>query len=179
MGAIYFAPFFYQNFCITLKRKINTLHYVNKLKRNTKKLDDIRSGKIKEGLKLNIPSIDEFIRFKHSNFNVILGHANVGKTTVILYLMLLYTKRYNLRWLIFSSENEPYSILRKLVEFLDLNPLNKVSSEDYKTHLEYVNKHFKIIDTSELYTFRGLMDIAKATKEAWDYQGLLIDNIIA
>ena len=87
------------------------------LNETQKKLDDIRSGKTKEGLKLNIPAIDEYIRFKHSNFNVILGHANVGKTTVILYLMLLYTKRFNLRWLIFSSENEPYSILRKLVEF--------------------------------------------------------------
>ena len=43
------------------------------LNETQKKLDDIRSGKIKEGLKLNIPSIDEFIRFKHSNFNVILG----------------------------------------------------------------------------------------------------------
>ena len=145
------------------------------LNETQKKLDDIRSGVVKEGLKLNIPEIDEYIRFKFSNFNVILGHANVGKTTVILYLMLLYTKRYNLRWLIFSSENEPYSILRKLIEFLDLNPLNKVESDNYKIHLEYINNHFKIIDTSELYTFRGLMDIAKATKEAWDYQGMLID----
>ena len=145
------------------------------LNETQKKLDDIRSGKTKEGLKLNIPAIDEYIRFKHSNFNVILGHANVGKTTVILYLMLLYTKRFNLRWLIFSSENEPYSILRKLVEFLDLKPLNKVESEDYKKHLEYINKHFKMVDTSELYTFRNLMDLAKATKDAWDYQGMLID----
>lgn len=145
------------------------------LNETQKKLDDIRSGVVKEGLKLNIPEMDEYIRFKYSNFNVILGHANVGKTTVILYLMLLYTKRYNLRWLIFSSENEPYSILRKLIEFLDLNPLNKVESDNYKTHLDYINNHFKIVDTSELYTFRGLMDIAKATKEAWDYQGMLID----
>ena len=64
------------------------------------KLKDVRSGKIKEGLKLNNPKIDEHYRFKYGNFNVILGHANVGKTTVILYLMLLYSLKHNLKWLV-------------------------------------------------------------------------------
>ena len=108
------------------------------VKNTTRYLDDIRSGKIKEGLKLDINEIDQYIRFKPANFNVILGHANVGKTTLILYLMLLYTKKHKLRWLIFSSENEPYSIMRKLIEFLDLNPLNKVSEENYKKHIDYL-----------------------------------------
>ena len=52
------------------------------------KLNQVRTGQIKEGLSLGIPAIDEFMRFKHSSFNVILGHSNVGKTTVILYMML-------------------------------------------------------------------------------------------
>ena len=54
------------------------------------KLRKIRSGKIKEGMRLGIPELDEHFRFKYGNFNVLLGHANVGKTTVVLYLMLLY-----------------------------------------------------------------------------------------
>tara|TARA_Y100000114_G_C11756880_1_gene327310 strand:- start:424 stop:1338 length:915 start_codon:yes stop_codon:yes gene_type:complete len=145
------------------------------VKNTTRYLDDIRSGKIKEGLKLDISEIDQYIRFKPANFNVILGHANVGKTTLILYLMLLYTKKHNLRWLIFSSENEPYSIMRKLIEFLDLNPLNKVSEENYKKHIDYINRYFKIIDTQELYSYKSLLEMANATKDAWDYQGMLID----
>ena len=104
-------------------------------KKTSQHLNDIRSGKVKEGLKLGIPEIDDFIRFKPSNFNVILGHANVGKTTVILYLMLLYTQKHNLRWLIFSSENEAYSILRKLVEFLELKPLNEIEEKQMTKQL--------------------------------------------
>ncbi|QDP61368.1 MAG: putative bifunctional DNA primase/polymerase [Prokaryotic dsDNA virus sp.] len=138
-------------------------------------LDKIRSGKIKEGLKLEIPEIDQFIRFKPTNFNVILGHANVGKTTLILYLMLLYTKKHGLRWLIFSSENEAYSILRKLIEFLELQPLNKIEPKNYKKHIDYINNHFKIIDSSELYTYKTLLETANNVKSAWDYNGLLID----
>ena len=52
-------------------------------------LRQIRSGKLKEGLKLDIPQLDEYIRFKTSNFNIVLGHANVGKTTSILYLIII------------------------------------------------------------------------------------------
>ena len=47
---------------------------------------DIKNGKIKEGLKIDITEIDEYLRFKHGNFNMLIGHANVGKTTVLTYL---------------------------------------------------------------------------------------------
>tara|TARA_R110002111_G_scaffold261373_1_gene334190 strand:+ start:1797 stop:2714 length:918 start_codon:yes stop_codon:yes gene_type:complete len=138
-------------------------------------LQDIRSGKIKEGEGLGIPMFDEYIRFKEGNFNVVLGHANVGKTTVILYLMLCYTKKLGKRWLIYSSENEAHSILRKLVEFLDLKPINKVTEVDFQKHLSYINDHFKIIDNKTLYNYRSLLELSKHIKNAWNYDGLLID----
>ena len=50
------------------------------------KLNKIRTGQQKEAYKLDIQEIDEYIRFKEANFNIVLGHANVGKTTVILYI---------------------------------------------------------------------------------------------
>ena len=138
-------------------------------------LKDIRTGKIKEGEKLGVPLIDQYIRFKKSNFNVILGHANVGKTTVILYLMLAYSRRNKTRWLIYSSENESHSILRKLVEFMDLNPINRISEVNFDEHLVFINDHFKIIDSSKLYNYRSLLSLAKTIKEAWNYNGMLID----
>ena len=79
------------------------------------KLRQIRNGSVKEGLRLDIPEIDDYLRFKPNGFNVILGQANVGKTSAVLFLMLCYTLKYGKRWLIFSSENQPHSIIRKLV----------------------------------------------------------------
>jgi hypothetical protein len=139
------------------------------------KLNKIRTGEIKEGEKIGFPAIDEFIRFKEGNFNVILGHANVGKTTVILYLMLVFAKRLKKRWLIFSSENEPHSILRKLVEFLEQKPITKISEEVFNKHLDFINEYFKIIDNGQLYTYRQIIELATAYKKAWNYHGLLID----
>jgi KaiC/GvpD/RAD55 family RecA-like ATPase len=79
-------------------------------------LNDIRTGKIKEGLKLGIEEIDTYFRFK-KGFTVILGHANTGKTQTMLYLMYLYTLKHKLKWLMFSSENSPHSLYKKLIEF--------------------------------------------------------------
>jgi hypothetical protein len=146
-----------------------------KVKEQINKLNAIRKGEFKEGLGLGIPDIDEHFRFKPTNFNVILGHANVGKTTVILYLMLAYSKKHDLRWLIFSSENEAYSILRKMVEYLEGLPINKISEDTMLERLSWLDDHFKIIDTNELYSYKKLLDLAGQIKDAWNYDGLLID----
>ena len=138
-------------------------------------LDKIRVGKIKEGLSLGIPEIDDYIRFKPQNFNVILGHANVGKTTVILFMMLSYSCKYKKKWLVFSSENEAYSIVRKLVEFLSEKPVTELNPKDFKKYSKFVYDHFKIVDGNKLYTYKELLELATSVKEAWDYHGLLID----
>lgn len=139
------------------------------------KLNKIRIGQQKEAYKLDIQEIDEYIRFKEANFNIVLGHANVGKTTVILYMMLLYAKRLGIRWLVFSSENEPHSIVRKLVEFLEQKPINKIEETDFNEHIDWIFEYFKIVDTSSLYTYRQLIELGTAIKKAWDYKGMLID----
>ena len=36
---------------------------------------DIKHGRIKEGLKIGIKEVDEYLRFKHGNFNILIGHV--------------------------------------------------------------------------------------------------------
>jgi len=146
-----------------------------KVKDQINKLNAIRKGEFKEGLGLGIPDIDEHFRFKRNEFGVILGHSNVGKTTTVLYLMLCYSVKHDLRWLVFSSENEAYSILRKMVEYLEGLPINKISEDAMLERLSWLDDHFKIIDANELFTYKKLLDLAGQIKDAWNYDGFLID----
>lgn len=139
------------------------------------KINDILAGRIKEGLSLGIKPIDEYLRFKPGNFNVILGHANVGKTNLTLYLMLLYSIKHDLKWLIFSSENEPYTLIKKMVEFLEVDIINRVPKHYLEERLEWINDHFKFIDNNSLYSYKDLLQLGKDVKKAWDYDGFLID----
>lgn len=148
------------------------LAQINKLQEN---ILDIKYGRVKEGLKIGVTEIDEHIRFKQGNFNIIIGHANVGKTTVIIYTMLLYTIKHKIKWLIFSAENTPQSIARKIIEFKTGKPISKMTDEEIQETLEWVNEYFKIIDVSDAYTYKKLLDEAIEVKKDFEYHGLLID----
>lgn len=139
------------------------------------KLLDVKYDRIEQGLKLGIAEIDEWLRFKKGNFNICVGHANTGKTTTIVYLMMAYALKHNLRWLIFSSENTDYSIARKLLEFKTGKPVQQIPDAEIETELDWINDHFKIMQVDKIYTARTLMQEAKAIKDAWNYDGILID----
>lgn len=139
------------------------------------KINKIRKGEIKEGYSLGIPDFDEYFRLKLNSFNVILGHSNTGKTTTTLYLMLLYSIKHDIKWLIYSSENEAYTIIRKLVEFGEGIPINKIPEKEFQASVSWINEHFKIIDPNTLYSYKKLLELGHEIKKAWNYQGFLID----
>ena len=138
------------------------------------KILDIKYGRVKEGLKIGVPEIDEFIRFKRNTLAAI-GHANVGKTTTLIYFYVLWAKMHNLKFLIWSSENTPESILRKIIEFYMGKPIQQATDTLINNAVEWANSRFKIIDVEELYTYKSLLKEAQQIKDAWKYDGLLID----
>lgn len=139
------------------------------------KLMDVKYNRIPQGLKIGVPEIDEYIRWKRSSFDVVVGHANTGKTTVIMYLMTAYAVKHDLKWLVFSSENTPYSIARKVLEFKTGKPIQKLSDGEVAEEMVWINNHFKIITADKLYTARNLMAEAIEIKKEWDFDGFLID----
>lgn len=139
------------------------------------KILDVKYGRVKEGLGIDIPEIDEYLRFKKGNFNLLIGHANVGKTTIIIYLFVVWAIKHNLRFLIWSSENTPQSIVRKLIEFKMNKAINIASDIEIDKAIEWCDKHFKIIDVEDLYTYKQLLKESESIKEAWNYDALLVD----
>jgi len=138
---------------------------------------DIKYGKIKEGLKIGVPEIDEYLRFKYTegSLNLAIGHSNVGKTTVLIYMMTVWAIKHKLRFLVFSSENTPQSIIRKIIEFKMHKPINTATEDEINSAIQWADSHFKIINAEKIYTYVELLKEAQDIKNAWDYQGLLID----
>lgn len=145
------------------------------IKDQIEKLNKIRKGEIREAYTLGIPDFDEYFKLSLGQYNIVLGHSNVGKTTTILYLMLLYSVKHKIKWLIYSSENEAHTLIRKLIEFLEGLPINKINDEDLNKRAEWINNHFKIIDPNSLYNYKQLLKLGQDIKKAWDYQGFMID----
>jgi hypothetical protein len=140
-----------------------------------KDLLDVKYNRIPKGIGLDVADFDEFIRWKRGSFDVVVGHANTGKTTTILYLMTAFSIKKNLKWLVFSSENTSHSVARKIVEFKTGLPLNKLTDSQIEDALKWTDNHFKIMDVSKLYNARMLMKEALEIKKDFAFDGMLID----
>ena len=140
-----------------------------------KKILDIKYGRVKEGLKMGIPDIDEYIRFKSGGFNLLIGHANVGKTTIITYLFTVWAIKHDLKFLIWSSENSSQGLVRKIIEFKMGVPIQEASDERINKAVKWCDTHFKIIEVEDLVTYKQLLKQAGEVKDAWNYDALLID----
>lgn len=66
---------------------------------STQYLQDYKDGKIQQGLGIGCP-LDDHIRYKQKQLNLILGHDNVGKTFWMWWYFLcinhIHSKKYHL-----------------------------------------------------------------------------------
>ena len=109
------------------------------------RLNNFRKGKVKESLTIGIKEFDKHFRFVHSNLVMWLGFPNIGKTHFVIYIMMLYAIKHKLKFLIFSSENDPVSLIRKMIEMRFGLPINKIEEADYEKGVQFVDRHFKFV----------------------------------
>lgn len=137
-------------------------------------LDDIRLGKIEKGFGIGNDKFDRHILFKRSEFNMINGHDNVGKTDVLLWYFVCLAKKHNLKFNIYSSENTHRSQVFKLFNFWTGKRLDKDFNNDTKGFhrtLNEITDCFNFIRADKRYSANQILDIA--TNNSAD--GLLID----
>ena len=48
--------------------------------------------------------------------------------------MLLYSLKHKIKWLVFSSENDPVQLIKKLIEFIEGKPIKRIEESDYRTN---------------------------------------------
>ena len=82
---------------------------------NDKFLELARLNEIPQGLGIN-NNLDNNLRFKVGTFNIILGHANVGKTYWILWYFLALSKIHGKKHLIYAAENSVNGLKRNLID---------------------------------------------------------------
>ena len=132
-------------------------------------------GKYYDTGKIGVDEIDKYLRFKDGEFIVVTGHANVGKTHTLMYLMLLQSYYHSKRWLVYSSENEAHSLKRKLLEFLICKPIQAMDEGTMFRKLDWVDHHFQFVDGNRLFNAFELLDTMEGIRSAYDYTGVLID----
>jgi hypothetical protein len=116
--------------------------------------------------------LDNNLRFKEASFNIILGHANVGKTYFVLYYFLCLSVKHNLKHLIYSSENTVTGIKRNLFELYVGKKIVEFTPAEMQIAKDFIESHFDFLDTSKALTIEEFM---KGVQKLDRYDTLMID----
>ena len=142
---------------------------------NDEYLELLRKNQIPIGEGLGIP-LDNNLRFKRGNFNIVLGHANTGKTYWVLWYMLALSVNHNLKHLIYSSENSTDDLKHNLLELYMNHKVVGMTKPQLQEGKEFIESHFDFIDTSKrLYTIEEFMVEVKKVPDFRTYDTLMID----
>lgn len=134
-----------------------------------------RNGTFEKGYSTGIQELDNYFVFKKGDFVCVNGHANIGKTILILYLMVLSAALHKWSWVIYSSENRTWSLRKKIMEFLVGYSLDIMSQRQYDKAKEWMNKFFTFINTDRLYSAKTLINIATEIYNDKPVNGFLVD----
>lgn len=96
--------------------------------------------------------LDKHCPYKQGQLTTIVGHSNVGKTTLILYLLSRLIVRGDKKVMIYSAENRVSQIARLLIQFI----FNE--TENYARHFEYLRQRVVFIRHIKQYTYKELLE---------------------
>ena len=117
-----------------------------------------KEGKIKHGLDTGT-QLDDYLRFKRSQLNIILGHDNVGKTYWFQWYMLVLALRHGIKFAIWSGENSTGQILRDMVRMYKGKQFKDLSISEIQSASGYLEQFFTFVDNRKLYKPDELLKI--------------------
>lgn len=133
-----------------------------------------RSGNFPKGLPWGM-ELDNFHLLKRGQFNIMNGHDNVGKTTLMWWLATVSACLHGWKWLIFSSENKHSTVKKRVIEFYWGADITQINEAQYKTAAKFFTDHFWVLRNTESYTYVDLLNAAVNTLKIWKFDGMLID----
>ena len=132
-------------------------------------------GTLPVGLETGLHCLDNNFRFKRANFNVIGGHDNVGKTFVIMFLLMQSARLHGWKWFVVSVENSAGSLTRMLVEFYHKTAIKHLSQSQIMDAMIFIEKHFDIVDNQNSYNYLDVLAMSEKLWNAKKIDGVFID----
>lgn len=139
---------------------------------STEYLEKYKKGEITKGLGLGC-SLDDYLRFKRSQVNIVLGHDNVGKSFFLFWYFLALHSQHGLRFLIWAGENRSGQIMRDLIQFYTGTRLSNLTMHEVNIYRAYLENAFGFVDNTQLYKPDQLLKIF--AEQGQSYDGFLID----
>ena len=137
-------------------------------------IDDFANGRIPIGLDTGDAHLDEHFRYK-KEFVIVNGHSNVGKTTMVLYLMVNAAIRHGWKWVVYSSENRTASLKMSLIQFAMDKPIASKNNMERKRAYEWVGEHFTVISNKQVYSYADIIVFLEKIMKQQEVDAVFVD----
>ena len=137
-------------------------------------IDDVMNGKVRLGDGIAC-ELDKYLRFKPGQLNIIVGHANVGKTAWIVFYFTALAVHHDKKFLVYSSENSIGSLKRKIMEFFMMKMVTEFSPSDLQAAKAFIRRHFNFLRIDRSYNAEELMSAAQGVYDFDRYDAFMID----
>lgn len=125
---------------------------------STNYLLDYKDGKISMGLGVGCV-LDDYIRFKRKQLNIVLGHDNVGKSYFMLWYFLCLSVKHNLKFVLWMGENSSGQVMRDLIQMYSGNKFSDLSKDEILTYNKTIEQWFKFVSNEQMYTPQEMLKI--------------------
>jgi len=129
---------------------------------STEYLNQYKEGKISLGLGIGC-ALDDYIRFKRRQLNIVLGHDNVGKSYWMEWYFLALATNHGLKFTIWMGENSSGQVMRDLIQMYSGKQFKDLSFKELRAHEKTIEYYFKFVDNSNMYKPKDMLDIIGST----------------
>ena len=142
------------------------------------RLLNIRKNGLPKGFYTGVESLDKVFRLDKGRLITVTGIPNCGKSEFVDFLCVTYNKRYKLKTLYFSPENQPVSLhLSKLISKFTNKPFEKENMADgeVETIMNHICDNFFFFNYEKTTTLRQILDGASELIRTKGIDILVID----
>lgn len=135
----------------------------------------IKRGEVELGLKTGHDDIDKYFRYKRGSFVIVNGHSSVGKTTLVLHLMINAAIRHGWKWFVYSSESKTSTIKTRMIEYASQMLLQDMNEHQILYYYKWINEHFSFLSNKRNYSYIDVLLYAEKEMKRRKYDALFID----
>jgi twinkle protein len=136
-----------------------------------------------KGLTTGIKPLDNHYTFRKGELTIMTGFANIGKTTTQLFLMIMASKLYDYKWLMYCPENEPVGdLMIDIAEMYcgktaDKEFNTRMDGEKYLEGIRWAYNHFTVITFEETPTVEEVLQSFTDMMDVEHFDGISIDPL--
>ena len=129
---------------------------------STEYLNQYKEGNISLGLGIGC-ELDDYLRFKRKQLNIVLGHDNVGKSYFMEWYFLALATNHDLKFTIWMGENSSGQVMRDLIQMYSGKHFKDLTYSELRKHESFIEHYFKFIGNAKMYKPTEILDIIGGT----------------